>query len=448
MKKTTIEIKGMHCRSCELLIESKLKQIKGVQSVEVSQKKGRAEIQYSTKHLNYGAVKDAVHAAGYEIGREEKPWISHHAQDYIDISMMAAILIILYFFLKSTNVLDFSAAQSSSLANLSVVLLIGLTAGISTCMALVGGLVLGVSSRFAELHPQATAVEKFRPHLFFNLGRIVSYFILGGVIGAIGSVFQLSFGFVGFMTIIVGLVMLVLGLQLTELFPRLNTITMPKTVSKLLHVEQRANEQYSDRNAIVLGALTFFLPCGFTQMMQIYAMSSGSFATGALTMGLFAIGTAPGLLGIGGLTAIIKGTFARNFFKFAGLVVIALSVFNIQNGMTLAGIKISINGGAGGAAVRAPQNNDVQVLKTAYRNKEDIQPNTFIVKAGQPVRMEVDVQENGYGCMGSFAIPGLSKQIEMLVKGKTLVYDFTPTSLGEYAITCAMGIPRGKIVVN
>ncbi|NCP77121.1 sulfite exporter TauE/SafE family protein [bacterium] len=45
--------------------------------------------------------------------------------------------------------------------------------------------------------------------------------------------------------------------------------------------------------ALGSGALTFFLPCGFTLAMQAYAITTGSFITGALTMMAFALGTAP-----------------------------------------------------------------------------------------------------------------------------------------------------------
>jgi sulfite exporter TauE/SafE len=160
-----------------------------------------------------------------------------------------------------------------------VVLIVGLTAGISTCMALVGGLVLGISARFSEKHPEASPAQKFRPHIFFIIGRIISYFILGGVIGLLGKAFQLSGPSLGFLTIIVGVVMLILGAQLTEIFPRLSNggLTLPSSISKFLGIKKHHQKEYSHTNSVLTGALTFFLPCGFTQAMQLYAMSTGKF---------------------------------------------------------------------------------------------------------------------------------------------------------------------------
>ena len=123
---------------------------------------------------------------------------------------------------------------------LLMALLVGLTAGFSTCMALIGGLVLSVASKYAENHPAETPLQKFRPHLIFNLGRIVSFVVLGAVIGAIGSAFSLKGSMLGFLTIIVGVVMLVLGLQLTEAFPRITKgLTLPSGLAKKLGIKQR-----------------------------------------------------------------------------------------------------------------------------------------------------------------------------------------------------------------
>ncbi len=47
MKKTLIPINGMHCRSCELLIEGELCNIDGIKKAEVSQKKGKKAMKWT-----------------------------------------------------------------------------------------------------------------------------------------------------------------------------------------------------------------------------------------------------------------------------------------------------------------------------------------------------------------------------------------------------------------
>ena len=598
----------MHCRSCEILIEEKLKEIPEIKNAQVSYKKSEAVI-YSNAQLDLGTVKTAIKEAGYEVGADDfKSWVSQNIDEYIELAKAAVLLFFLYLIAKKFGIFNISTGGSNNPSSLLIVLLIGLTAGISTCMALVGGLILGISARHSEKHPESTPTQKFRPHLYFNLGRIASYFILGGLIGLIGKAFQLSGTTLGLLTIIVGGVMLFMGVQLTSIFPRLSNgrLTLPSSISKFFGIKKHNNKEYSHANSMLVGALTFFLPCGFTQAMQLYAMSTGSFWSGALIMGTFAAGTAPGLLGIGGLTSVLKGAFAKRFYKFTGLLVIALAIFNISNGFNLTGWKVSLSGNNSSAQVaddpnvklengiqiinmdqlgggyrpnkftikkdipvkwvinakntdacsgsimaskigvkkilepginiieftpketgeikfsclmgmytgkfivveggistikddanktpqisstdgsnsnnnnnnntnEAPkpssssvptpsktpapaptqiqsQPNDIQVIKATYSEKSweaetDITPSEFTVSADKPVRFEIAANADGVGCMGSITIPGLTKETDFFEKGKTTVFEFTPTTKGTYDITCAMGVPRGTIIV-
>jgi len=608
MNKIKVNIKGMHCRSCEILIEDELMKINGVKKVDVNEKNGVAEIHYKG-NLDHKKIGQAVCNAGYAIGtNNEKSFISTNLQDYKDLGFAFLILVVLYLIGNELGIFNISLNAGGSYKSLPVVFLVGLTAGISTCMALVGGLILAASARFVEKHPQASTLQKFKPHLFFNAGRIISFFVLGGIIGYAGSFLQLSTTTLGLLTIAVGGVMVLMGLQLTEIFLRLSRLkfTLPKGISRALGIKEQSEKEYSHKNSFILGAFTFFLPCGFTQAMQLFAISSGSPIIGAFTMGIFALGTAPGLLGVGGLTSVIKGAFAKPFFKFAGLVVIFMAVFNISNGLNLSGINVnaffnqntsssvqtdpnvtmengvqivrmtqtssgyspnsftikkgipvkwivtsenafscaasivspklgirknleageniieftptetgnirftcsmgmysgsfnvvdgdvptsktstpdavqaaqantvaispntagSCGGGGGGcgcgqkvqkqaavdadktAPIEAAQEGTVQVIKATYSVSEDVKPTKFTVKAGSPVRFDVEAKEDGRGCMGSIMIPGLDNNPQGFEKGKITTLAFTPTKPGSYTITCAMGVPRGTIIVE
>jgi plastocyanin domain-containing protein len=93
-------------------------------------------------------------------------------------------------------------------------------------------------------------------------------------------------------------------------------------------------------------------------------------------------------------------------------------------------------------------NSETQLLKATYTLSEDIQPNNFTVKANVSVKLEVLAKDSGYGCMGSIALPGLSKEYYNLQQGQKAVFNFTPTKIGTYKIACAMGVPRGTITVQ
>lgn len=581
MEKIVLPIKGMHCRSCELLIEEELRAIPGVMKVNISYKKKRAEI-FASHKLNEEKIRHAVAAAGYEVGIEDKKhWLTRNPESYENASIAILIFAMLFLWGQFFGWFDnFGTSNVGDSSSYFVILVIGLTAGLSTCMALIGGLVLSLSARHAEKHPEATAGEKFRPHLFFNLGRLLSYLVFGGMIGILGSVFQLSILTLGILTITVGIVMLIVGVQLTDLSPKISSwsFSLPSGIANFFGIKKTHQKEYSHKNSMVAGALTFFLPCGFTQAMQLYAMSTGSFLQGALIMGIFALGTLPGLLGIGGLTSIVRGEFAKKFFAFTGILVVFFAYFNISNGYNLTGWQIfpenisevtyeetnvtfdqsegvqiakmeqhvggydpnefvvekgvpvrwvinstnsrtcassvilpkmgiskdlkpgeniieftptevgtmkfscsmgmftgkfivvensrkdSVNEETGieppeaavpvqASEIIIPEPPEVagntQILKTTYLSGEkDIIPNIFEVDTGKPVQLLVDVEEDGFGCMSTMTIPGLDDKIELLEKGRQLAFNFTPTEKGEYYITCAMGVPRGIIIVQ
>ena len=84
---------------------------------------------------------------------------------------------------------------------------------------------------------------------------------------------------------------------------------------------------------------TFFFPCGFTQALQLYVLSQASATTGALTMLVFALGTLPALLSLSAVTSFARGAVQRYLLKFAGALLILLSLVNIQYGLVLSGIE-------------------------------------------------------------------------------------------------------------
>ena len=441
MQKIVLPIRGMHCKSCELLIEENLKQVPGVKKAESSHVSGRAKIWFDETKPSQNALSKAIENAGYSVGKDDKKhWFSRNARDYYYLINAGAILLFLFIAAKILGISDLAGnLNSKSIAMAGVV---GLVAGVSSCMALIGGLVLGLSARHSELHPEASALQKFRPHLFFNLGRILGFAVFGGLIGLIGSALQPSPRLMGILALLVGAVMILLGLKLIEIFPILQkvTITIPKFVSKLLGIKQDAKE-YSHTSAFIGGAFTFFLPCGFTQAMQLYAVSTGSFVQGALIMSLFALGTAPGLLSVGGLSSAFTGNKARMFFATAGLAVILLGVFNISNASRIVFPRAAEESSIGSAS--AEITGIVQEVRMT-QGGTGYNPNQFTVKKGNTVRWIIN-STNQYTCASYVIMPAY--KISKPLKAGENVIEFTPTKTGVIPFSCSMGMYRGTFTV-
>jgi len=255
-----------------------------------------------------------------------------------------------------------------------------------------------------------------------------------------GSIFQLSTSVLGTLTVIVGLVMLLLGGQLIEVFPILKKIsfTLPKNLHKILGIKDKSEAEYSHKNSVIMGALTFFLPCGFTQAMQLYAMSTGNPISGALTMGVFALGTAPGLLGVGGLTSVIKGSGIRLFFKTAGVVVIALAFFNLSNGFNLMGINAStftLNKTTD-STIQDPNVklvNGVQEVRMTQISS-GYTPNKFTIKKGIPVKWIITSKDDR-SCASSIVSQKLGIRASLQL-GEN-IFNFTPTETGTINFSCS-----------
>ena len=100
MEKTTVHITGMHCRSCEILIEDEMLKIEGVKKCIVSHTKGTAEI-YHDNGLDDQRVSQAISTVGYLVGKEERPLLSKNPGDYFDLLAAAGILFFIYLFYLS-----------------------------------------------------------------------------------------------------------------------------------------------------------------------------------------------------------------------------------------------------------------------------------------------------------------------------------------------------------
>src|SRR5262245_47016393 len=226
-------------------------------------------------------------------------------QDKIEI---AAAFIIVVGAALALGQLDLLPKQFrvSETMSCGVVFAVGLVASVSSCIAVTGGLLVAVAAKYNVATATLTPTQRMKPHIYFNLGRILSYTLLGGAIGALGSALTLSAEVNGALTILASIVMVLLGLQRLNLLPALTRYlpTMPKAFSHRIH---DLAERDANGGAFILGAATFFLPCGFTQALQLYVLAKGSFAVGALTMLAFSLGTLPALLSLSALSSLATG---------------------------------------------------------------------------------------------------------------------------------------------
>ncbi len=448
LKKVKLKIHGMHCASCEVLIERKFKKVSGVEKVYVSHHNGKAEL-YCSADPNIHELDGLVKLDGYRVS----PWENHHQvvhpethkntwKDYFQIGGMFLVLVSLYYILRQFDLLPTIAISAQM--SYGVVFLIGLFAAVSTCIAVVGGLLLAVAEKFNASHPELSGIQKFRPHMYFNAGRMVGYTGFGAAVGGLGSALTLSPQVNGYLTILVSVGMLLLGFQLLHLFPWLRRFSpkMPKFISHKVH---DLSSKDSKGAPFILGASTFFLPCGFTQALQLYVLASGDWKVGALTMLVFSFGTLPALLSLSAITSFAKGAFQRHFLKFAGVLVVLLAIFNINNGFALAGVNFDLasafrshNGTIEARATPTSQIVDGKQIVDMTVSGYSYSPSKFTVVQGVPVEWRIDGR-NAVGCGQVLVMPTLGVSKYLSPQGITTI-TFTPTETGTIPFSCSMGM--------
>lgn len=451
MKTLKLNVQGMTCASCEVLLERKLKQVPGVEKVKASKAKDQVEVKCSeTTELTQ--LQNAVKEKGYRLNLIEdssKGYAKLINKDRAHWSQVGSVLVIMigaYILLSQLELLPKNLGVTENMSY-GFVFLLGLVAATSTCLAVAGGLLLAVMNKYSQSNNHLTNVQKFKPHLYFNVGRIVSYTVLGGAIGVLGSILTLSQQITGIITIIASILMIIIGLQLLNVFPWLNHIPlkMPKFIANKVYGATEQKE-FKGSSAFLFGAATFFLPCGFTQALQLYTLGTGSFVTGALTMLAFSLGTLPALATIGVFTSFTKGSVQKYVTIFSALLIITLGIFNIGPGFNLTGATIGLPGSdTANSGIQPNVVGDKQVI-TLKVDGLSYSPNSFTLKKGVPVEWNIDGTK-AQGCAQIISVPKLGI-LEQLPRGRIKTITFTPTETGKIVFSCGMGMAGpGQFVV-
>lgn len=219
------------------------------------------------------------------------------------------------------------------------VFLVGLLGGVH-CAGMCGGI---VSALTVQMPQSPGAKPAWTIHLAYNLGRIASYAIAGAIMGAVGSLGLLLNGALPVqMMLYVGanLMMVALGLYLTGMT---RTLAFTERAGHWLWRRvQPATRRFLPvrgvAQALPLGMLWGWLPCGLVYSVLAMTLLSGSAMRGAATMLAFGLGTLPNLMLAGLLLARFRHVIQGRALRLAsGLLVLGFGVWGLVNAATLGG---------------------------------------------------------------------------------------------------------------
>lgn len=113
----------------------------------------------------------------------------------------------------------------------------------------------------------------------------------------------------GMILTISGLLVLIIGIQMSEVIPWLRWI--PVELPSFCALPDSGKKRFVNR-PLLIDLLTGLMHCGPLQAMQLYALGTGSFVSGAPTMFVFAMGTVPLMLVFGSSTSLVP----RKYLKY------------------------------------------------------------------------------------------------------------------------------------
>lgn len=452
MKELLFRVSGMTCAHCEARVTKAAKTVSGVKTASASFSRGILTVSYDPEQTDEAklssALEEAINTSGYRFrGAVAKPL------QISKVIPIAIILLALYLVLRYTVGFDFFGfiPKIDSTISLSALFITGLFTSVH-CVAMCGGINLSQS-----VGTGASGGKRLKNPLLYNLGRVISYTLIGGIVGGIGSVLFLSETAKAILLSLAALGMLLMGLSMLGWLPWWLTPHMPRFLSV------RLGKAGAGKGPLVVGLLNGMMPCGPLQAMQLYALATGSALTGALSMFLFSLGTVPLMLGAGALFSTLKGKFAFVVQRVSAVLVVFFAVVMATNAFSLFGFSSTAAAApAQATAAQTKKGGDSllqQALDKGYlpatldgdvqKIQADLNPSVYpfiIVQKGIPVELTISADENAItGCNQTVVFPAFD--VKKALKVGDNVIKFTPEESGLIPYTCWMGMLDGRILV-
>ena len=268
---------------------------------------------------------------------------------------------------------------------------------------------------------------------------MLGYTVLGGAVGALGSVLSLSINTMAGIAVFAGIFMMIMGLNMTGLSLLRNFLKIPLPTFSI------ATKM---KTPFAIGLLNGLMPCGPLQTMQLYALGTGSAILGASSMLAFSLGTVPLMLSFGSISGFFSKISTKRILKLSGVLVIVLGMIMTSRGLAIAGLNLPFfdlpaqSRNKASMATKAQLEGGIQVLQMSANN-QGYTPNVLYVQRGVPLKWIIN-GEQITSCNNEVIVPSLQIK-KKLVSGKNII-EFTPQDQ-DIPFSCWMGMIRGMIKV-
>ena len=446
LKKIKIKVEGVHCQSCKTLIEAEAGALEGVKDIDLDYRTGECQIEFDDGKISRDKIFEKIEKLNYKV-KEADPKTPKRkiSKDLIVAGLLAVAFVSGYFLIKQFGLLEVLSKLNEKQLSYWLIFFIGFLVSFH-CIGMCGSLVVTYSARRLSGEKEKKT-NPFFPHLQYNLGRMFSYTMIGAVLGGIGSFFIINPTFTGIIVLLAGFFMILMGLSLLTNFWWLEKVRFktPSFIAGFLY-----NQKHSEKpkGPLLIGLLNGFMPCGPLQAVQLYALATGSVIQGALSMGIYALGTIPLMFGFGAFISLISQERIKLVMKLSGAVVMVLALFMINRGLVNLGYGFkgfvpeeSISQTEDAIAEDAKEYQIVNMDLTY----QGYSPNVLFIKKGIPVRWVINVKQMS-GCTNEILLPDYNIR-KKLVKGENII-EFFPDKVGDIKFSCWMKMVWGKFVVT
>ena len=429
MQEKTWHIAGMHCPHCETAILRAVRGMEGLSSPRSDYRKGTLTAKWDTDLLPEEKLAERIAEAGYELKRDRKSLLQR-VLTLLGVILSLAALYLLFALTPLESLLSaFPTARTGM--SLGALFMVGLLTSLH-CVAMCGGINLAQSAASAQSGRKVSA-----SNIQYNAGRLISYTVVGAIVGALGSVLRISTGVQAAIQIIAAAFMVLMSLNMLDLGVLRGVVpSLPAGLRAKLLGKGKGSSLW-------IGLVNGLMPCGPLQAMQLYALSTGSWYMGALSMAFFCLGTIPLMLGFGMVSGKLNQRFAKPMRILSGALVLVMGMAMLTRGLSLSGIQVRLPGQTVSADAALVEDS-MQTVRSEleWRGYPDI-----TVKAGVPVRWVIHADaEKITGCNNEMVIPYLNLRVP-LHEGDNVV-EFTAEEPGVIPYTCWMGMLRGSITVE
>ena len=491
-----LKIDGMTCVNCQHKIDNVLRQMPGIKSVRAHYNTGIADISYNESAVSLQDISAAIEKLGYRVSSGNK----RQAASFARVIVASLIIVALYMLLQRFGVLNFlvPGQLADTQMGYGMLFVIGLVTSIH-CIAMCGGINLSQSIPRGSMPDEAkTRFSAFKPSFLYNFGRVLSYTVVGGILGLIGLLFGggvdagLPIMAQGILKILAGTFMAIMGINMLGLFPWLRKLQprMPKIFARKMGAEKARS-----KGPLIVGLLNGFMPCGPLQSMQIVALASGNPFSGALSMFLFSMGTVPLMLGFGSIVSALGKKHAKRVMDVGAVLVVVLGLAMLSQGGSLSGLLLPstlltmifglfLVGIASSIPVKRPavkivstltavalalvmlavvstravpqsvpaeDISDIQIINGQQVINSTLSPSSYpdiTVHSGVPVKWIINAPDGSInGCNNSINILEYNILNYAFQPGDNII-EFTPAETGRFQYSCWMGMIHGSITVT